>query len=187
MQIIVNKLFVIMVLLGLAATIKAQVTTNVLPIEQVPDQIQEQIKIDFAGYQPVAYYRGVEDIVDQTIKGKDVDDSSRGARNIYQVVLNSKNGKKTANYYGDGTLVSQFGTLVNLPLPVTIRNAIDQHFPGSKVISDKVKMMSHKDQYQYIYYKLKLKQGQKTILAVFDANGNLIKGKQDSEIYAFKK
>ena len=87
-------------------------------------------------------------------------------------------GTIRVTYDANGELVSERAILENVPLPREIQLAIGRHFPGWGVIENKVIAATHRGDLRKAQFQIKLKSPTNDFIAVFDANGNLLKGKR---------
>ena len=146
--------------------------------EDVPGVIIESVEDDFPGYSIVQTYGTPVEIVEDNWY-IDVDKPITGGKyDTYTLKISDKQGEIVALYDAQGNLISEHGKLKNVALPAHIQKAIGQHFPNWVVAQDKVIMTAHRDGQKKVHYKVKLEKGGKSFKAVFDANGNLLKGKQ---------
>ena len=179
-----KKIFFAAIFLAIATMSFAQTQTTIfsakLKKEKVPVVIIESIEEDFPDFTITEYYGVPMDVVDDVW----FIDEDRNAEDedfdTYSVLLKGKKSYINATYDKEGNLLSSREKLTDALLPYTIRVAVGTHFPGWAVIGDKIIMTTHKGHVKKAHYKVKLKKDNKEFYALFDASGNLLKGKQHS-------
>ena len=177
-----KKIIVLATLLAIASWSFAQevLFTAKLKKEEVPIVVSQSVEEDFPDGTMIEYYGIPVDIVEDVWYVKASQADNEKDYDTYYISLSGKNGQLHAVYDKDGNLMSEHQVLKDAPLPHIIQKAVGKHFPGWALGKDKIIMTTHQGEHNKVLYKVQLNKGNENFDAVFDANGNLVKGHQYS-------
>jgi hypothetical protein len=148
--------------------------------EEVPVAVVNSIETDFPGSTVIDYYGIPVDLVEDAIFVNLEQSVADRNYDTYTISLTGKGRELIATYNRDGKLIGEREILKDVALPRPIQKAIGKDFPAYAVTGDHVMMTAHKGDHQKVMYKVHLAKGNEKVHAIFDANGNLLKGMEHS-------
>lgn len=170
-----KKLVLGLLFLGLSAKGFAQdvLFKEDLKPEEVPTVVVDAIAEDFPYFEIVEYDAiPVEYVVDDVYinkNAKDIDDYD-----TFQVKLKGNNGELVATYDSNGNLLNSAEHLKDTSLPLKVREAVAEEFPGWAFVKDSYQMNSYKDGKKRERYRIVLEKDGKKIRVHTDANGKIL-------------
>ncbi len=142
--------------------------------DQVPAAVVTSMEEDFPGLAvqgygvlPVALYREEWEVWEETNTPQDAD------MVYYTVEFSGEDIKGRAVYDGEGRLMKFHETIKDAPLPEPVAKAIATNYPGWTILGDK-EFINHMEAGMAIYYKVKVRKGNRTKTLAYDTSGFLL-------------
>lgn len=160
--------------------VTAQETTNKVTTytkvdsDRIPAAVVTSMEEDFPemaregfGILPAELYWEEWEVREEAGTGKDAD------MMYYTVEFSGEGIKGRAVYDREGKLMKFHETIKDAPLPEPVAEAIATNFPGWTVLGDK-EFINYMEAGMAIYYKVKVKKGNRTKTLAYDTSGFLL-------------
>lgn len=170
------KQFIVTVAFAIAVSADAEAQISQIKImareAEIPVDIVQSFKKDYRGTTASEWA-----IMPATLVGEEYAvtgyDHLKGTATVYEVTLRGNTLKGKAVYDQDGVLKYSKQIITSAALPVAVRNAVTQKYPGFVLRSDQETIRRGKT--QFIHYRIATeKANERRVLAV-DASGKILR------------
>jgi hypothetical protein len=167
-----KKFIVGLFVIGLTSQVFAQITK----VEQLSEVVVTAVNYKYLSALDNKEAAVPVQMLERKVAAYNVEDSDfySDEFGFYYVSFFIPEGKIVAAYNTDGEIIRTIERFEDVKLPVTVRNAVAERFPKWKIVNDVYRVTYNQNKGANKSYKIKLKNGDKTMRVKIDDKGEFL-------------